>query len=232
MFFWTFNCCTFIRSPLNICIFEKLYEKTKNKKCGVSIIITDDNKIKTNRPTSVKIKLLTLLLQCLIVSVAFSQSLSLPYYTGFDSISEQAGWQEFRLGVLSLTKWSYSTNFCSAPNSLFHGYNVSGSATDTVEDWFVRPPLKISTPAKLTLNIFPNPFKTTTTIFIDIDDNVLLTSPLEIRMYDIFGREIKRIKKIRNKEIQITRDNLSGGLYFIKLIKDDKIIDNRKIIIE
>lgn len=79
------------------------------------------------------------------------------------------------------------------------------------------------------INIYPNPFKTTATIFID---SGLLTSPLEIRIYDIFGREIRRISRIRKKEIQITKDNLTGGLYFIKVIRDDKIIDSRKIIIE
>ena len=81
----------------------------------------------------------------------------------------------------------------------------------------------------LRLRIYPNPFKTTTTIFID---DKLLTSPLKIRIYDIFGREIRRINKIRNNEINITRDDLTGGLYFIKVIRDDKIIDSRKIIIE
>lgn len=79
------------------------------------------------------------------------------------------------------------------------------------------------------LKIYPNPFSKITTIFIDGE---LLTSPIEIRMYDIFGRVIKRIETIRNREINITRDNLIYGLYFIKVICEDKIICIRKTIIE
>lgn len=79
------------------------------------------------------------------------------------------------------------------------------------------------------IKIYPNPFATTTTISID---NELLTSSTEIRMYDILGREVKRISKTKNKEVTITRDNLTSGLYFLKLITDDKIIDARKIIVE
>ena len=87
---------------------------------------------------------------------AEAQSLQLPYYTGFDSISEQAGWQEFRLGVLSAWSWVYSAgNFVSSPKSLFHDYNVGGSPTDTIEDWFVSPPLNFNTSAQLNLKLFP-----------------------------------------------------------------------------
>jgi len=89
--------------------------------------------------------------------------------------------------------------------------------------------IKITDYSEHRIKVYPNPFKTTTTIFIDDE---LLTSPLEIKMYDIFGREIRRINKIKNNEIDITRDNLTGGLYFIKIISGNKILDSRKIIIE
>jgi hypothetical protein len=79
------------------------------------------------------------------------------------------------------------------------------------------------------IKVYPNPFSTSTTIFID---DKLLTSTIEIRMYDIFGREIKRMTKTKNKEITITKDNLTGGLYFIKIMQNDKIIDSKKIIID
>jgi len=88
--------------------------------------------------------------------------------------------------------------------------------------------LQLTDNSEQKIKVYPNPFSTTTTIFID---NELLTSSLEIRMYDIFGREIKRMTKIKSKEITITRNNLTGGLYFIRVIREDKIIDNRKIII-
>jgi len=272
-----------------------------------------------------KKKLFTLLLQCLIANAAFSQSLPLPYYSGFDNTSEQDGWQEFRLGVLSTNTWGYGINSCSAPTALSHDYNVGGSATDTVEDWFVSPPLKIENHAKLTfkispslfgteleiwfgtgsnnpsggnfvqlayfdlpytvfnqcldtfvdittvtdtgyigfryvgsdynafdidninitatttiineedkvnkisVNVFPNPFRTATTIFID---GKISDSPLEIRMHDILGREVKRIDEIRSRVINIASGNLPSGLYFISIIREDKTIDSRKVLVQ
>ncbi len=122
-------------------------------------------------------KKILLLSFCLLwfSNVLNAQSQSLPYYTGFDSTSQQAGWQEFRLGILSSNKWTYtpsvfSSNPFSLPYALYHDYNASGS-TDTVEDWFVSPPLKISTSAKLTLKIFPTIFGTQLGIWLGTGTN-------------------------------------------------------------
>lgn len=96
-----------------------------------------------------------LLIITLFILKVEAQSLQLPYYTGFDSVSEQAGWQEYRLGVLSSFNWGYSgPNFVSSPNSLFHDYNVGGSPTDTIDDWFVSPPFIFNTSAQLNFKIF------------------------------------------------------------------------------
>ena len=97
-----------------------------------------------------------LLLSFYCIGNVQSQSLSLPYYTGFDSVSEQAGWQEFRLGVLSTFSWkcvSVGSFAYSPPISLLHEYNVGGSPTDTVDDWFVSPPFIFNTSAQLNLKI-------------------------------------------------------------------------------
>lgn len=79
------------------------------------------------------------------------------------------------------------------------------------------------------IKVYPNPFKTTATVFINDE---LLASPLEIRIYDIFGREIMQIYKERNKEIKIARDNLHNGIYLMKIISDKQIIYCKKIIVE
>ena len=118
-----------------------------------------------------KTKLHILLLFCLTASIGFSQSLSLPYYTGFDSPGEQAGWLEFRLGVMSTNTWGYGINACSAPNSLNHDYNVGGSPTDTVEDWYVSPPLKMISSGKVTFKISPTFFGTTFGIWLGTGNN-------------------------------------------------------------
>jgi len=83
-----------------------------------------------------------------------AQTQSLPYSTGFDSTSEQSGWTEYKLGFDGTYDWIYSTgNPFSAPTSLWHDYQVGGSSTDTVRDWFVSPPLDFSSTGKISLKV-------------------------------------------------------------------------------
>lgn len=103
--------------------------------------------------------LLSIALCCLSTSFSFGQSKPLPYASGFDNTAEKAGWQQYRLGFSSPNKWAYdNSNSCSQPTVLYHDYNVGGKSTDTVKDWYVSPPLKITGPSTLR-------FKLSTTIF-------------------------------------------------------------------
>lgn len=77
---------------------------------------------------------------------SFSQGLPLPYYSGFDSPVERAGWQQFRKGVLSLYDWGNV-------GSLYHDYNVGASLNDTVIDWFVSPPLNLISAGMVSMKV-------------------------------------------------------------------------------
>lgn len=104
----------------------------------------------------------TFLLQFLLTSIVFSQGLSLPYSTGFDSPSEKMGWQQFRTGFSGNYDWDYTaTGAFSAPTCLFHDYSVGGNTTDTVIDWFVSPPLNFTSSGTVSIKIksegFSNP---------------------------------------------------------------------------
>lgn len=77
------------------------------------------------------------------------------------------------------------------------------------------------------INIYPNPFTEST--IIRINDAQLI--PSEFKMYDLLGKEIKSFR-IQNSETRIARDKLSDGLYYYKLLKNDKTIDKGKILIE
>lgn len=69
--------------------------------------------------------------------------LSLPYFTGFDSPAQKAGWKEYRKGFLSSFKWTNSS-------MLSHDYNVGGNTTDTVDDWYVSPAFNFKNKGKIT----------------------------------------------------------------------------------
>lgn len=104
-----------------------------------------------------KVKLFTLL-SVFATSLAFAQSKTLPYTTGFDSPAEKAGWQEYRTKVHSFEHWDYGSGFSGA--GISHDYQVSGGATDTVADWFVSPPLKLTSQSKMTLKLQTQGFST------------------------------------------------------------------------
>ena len=91
----------------------------------------------------------TLIFQLITLLVAFAPCFSiaqtaLPYYTGFDSPSQQAGWQQFREGTASPENWSVVSGGTSAPMMLSHDYPVGNTSTDTVLDWYVSPPFDFS----------------------------------------------------------------------------------------
>ena len=100
-------------------------------------------------------KTILLFLSCFTISTIFSQGLSLPYYTGFDSPAEQAGWQQFRTGFLSNFDWDDN-------GELYHDYNVGGISTDTVIDWYVSPPLNLTSTSLVTMKVQTSGFSTPT----------------------------------------------------------------------
>lgn len=76
------------------------------------------------------------------------------------------------------------------------------------------------------IRIYPNPFTTQTTLQIDKE-----LPFATIAVYNSFGQQVKQINNITGQSVIISRDNLPNGLYFLKLTKDNEIIDTRKIVI-
>jgi len=81
---------------------------------------------------------IALLLACLVFPL-YAQT-ALPYYTGFDNASQQAGWQAYKKGATGYFPWAVGAVGYSAPNMLSHDYPVGNPGTDTVVDWYVSPP--------------------------------------------------------------------------------------------
>ena len=75
-------------------------------------------------------------------------------------------------------------------------------------------------------NIYPNPFSTQTTLQTgDLFKNATLT------VYNCFGQAVKEIKNINGQGVTLQRDNLPSGLYFIRLMQEDKTFATEKVII-
>jgi hypothetical protein len=96
---------------------------------------------------NMKVNLCTIVLVVLINSKVCAQT-PLPYFTGFDDASQQAGWQQFRKGTVSNAGWGYTTFYSfSVPANLSHYYPVGGSSA--TDDWFVSPSFDFSSGGKI-----------------------------------------------------------------------------------
>ena len=80
----------------------------------------------------------------------------------------------------------------------------------------------------LQITIFPNPFSTETTLSIN---GQLKMNNGEFIMYDVFGREVKKMS-IVNYPFTIQRNGLPSGMYFYKVSGDEKVLGTGKVVIE
>ncbi len=76
------------------------------------------------------------------------------------------------------------------------------------------------------VTIYPNPFSTFTTI---LTNNTSLINTTELKLYDVLGAEVMR-KLIIEKTTTLETSNLSPGIYFYKIICNNKIIQSGKLI--
>jgi uncharacterized delta-60 repeat protein len=76
------------------------------------------------------------------------------------------------------------------------------------------------------IRIYPNPFNASATIQF----NALIHNA-EITIYNVFGQELKKISNISEHEIQISRNNLPSGMYFLQLTEGNKITAIDKLVI-
>lgn len=101
---------------------------------------------------------------------------------------------------------------------------------DTI-DFIVQQPdgMPLIDRSNLGIKIFPNPFSTSATILLD---DKLFNTPFEIRLYDMFGREVKRINQVKNKETTIDGNALTVGMYFVAILQDGEMIAGKKVMLE
>ncbi len=109
------------------------------------------------------------------------------------------------------------------------GYAYNGSKTDmAIVRYLVDSVTGISETVRnqRAVKIYPNPFSSSAAI--------QFSEPIhsaEINIYNVFGQEVKKISNIFDQEILISRNNLSGGIYFLQLTEGNKITAIHKLVI-
>lgn len=76
------------------------------------------------------------------------------------------------------------------------------------------------------ISFFPNPFSQQTTL----QSNKALNNAT-LNIYNSFGQQVKTIIHISANAITLYSDNLTNGLYFIRLTQDNKVVTEDKLII-
>jgi hypothetical protein len=74
--------------------------------------------------------------------------------------------------------------------------------------------------------VFPNPFSNETTL----KANQTIKNAT-ISIINTFGQQVRQIKNFTGNELKLRRENLSAGIYFIRLMQENKIIASYKLII-
>ncbi|MFM2224712.1 MAG: hypothetical protein RJA07_914 [Bacteroidota bacterium] len=78
---------------------------------------------------------------------SFAQT-SLPYYTSFETVTQQSDWTEFRNGATANSGYVFDNTLAySGTSSLAHNYPVGGSSA--TNDWIVSPPFNFASGGKI-----------------------------------------------------------------------------------
>jgi hypothetical protein len=88
-----------------------------------------------------KIKSITIIGFIILFSFSLEAQVPLPYFTGFENASQQAGWTEYQKAEVTFCHWYLTSN-------ISHSFAPS-SGIILVDNWFVSPPISIINGGKL-----------------------------------------------------------------------------------
>ncbi|MCH8904551.1 MAG: T9SS type A sorting domain-containing protein, partial [Bacteroidetes bacterium] len=170
---------------------------------------------------------------CLTLEANFTYNFQTSFAVGFiDSSLNSLSWH-----------WSFGDGDTSVLQNPAHTYSsygtypvcviVSNSCyTDTFCDSINILPVGLNYRSDKNLaRIYPNPFSSSTTFNFS---TALFNSgaPFSVAIYDLFGRQVKKVENINSEIIVIQRDDLRSGMYFYKLLNQFGVLANGKLIIQ
>ncbi|MEI6124319.1 MAG: T9SS type A sorting domain-containing protein [Bacteroidota bacterium] len=142
-----------------------------------------------------------------------------------DSGSNQEGSKGFvQYRIKPKSSWAIGTQIENTAN-IYFDFNPPIATNTTVNEYDLTTGIHEN--EKMNFTVYPNPFNSSTTVQFNkkVSDGALI-------IYDMLGQELKVIDHISGDKVIINRENISNGMYFIRLRQDNKIIDTGKILIQ
>ncbi|HQI46800.1 MAG TPA: T9SS type A sorting domain-containing protein [Bacteroidales bacterium] len=137
----------------------------------------------------------------------------------FSSTNNGVAWNAVNTGLSHTTVFSLALN----SSTLFAGTIDGGVYKRTLAE-MISGINEIDN--EKSISIFPNPFSFET---------VLKTKNgfknISLSIYNSFGQQVKQINNISGPTINVQRDNLPSGIYFIQLADENNVITTLKLII-
>ncbi len=101
---------------------------------------------------------------------------------------------------------------------IYFDYNEA-VITNTVSDTISEPNsiFEVRSTDGISVKAFPNPFANATNIVVDD-----MKEKFDFELFDVTGRLKKRMTGIETNQFQVTRDDLSAGVYFFKILSTNK----------
>ena len=82
------------------------------------------------------------------------------------------------------------------------------------------------------MKIYPNPINSQATLSFDVDANAYYG----FEIYNLVGHKVFEKDPVQlqsgHQEINISLDHLKGGLYLIRLIRNGKVLETNKLMVQ
>ncbi len=108
-------------------------------------------------------------------------------------------------------------------NTTYHTIGKDFILVDLLPDIIINPKYEVSS-----VKIMPNPFRDRAMLVVE---SLPLKNPV-LWMMNVKGEVIKKITAQHPNSFEILREDLSGGIYFYKIMQDDDVVASGKMIIQ
>jgi hypothetical protein len=146
--------------------------------------------------------------------------------TTLTSNSATGSYQWYNCGTNLPVGGEIAQSFTPSANGSYAVIVTDGSCIDTSNCFNINNVGLMEIADHFTFSLNPNPFSEKATLHTT--KNMVNAS---LRVYNIYGQIVKEINGISGNQTVVYRDNLSNGVYFIKLIQENKTISSGKLII-